>query len=156
MLGSLANAWKVPELRQRLLFTAALLAAYRLGAFVPLPGISREALATGIQTGQNAVTSLFGIFTGGAFNNLSVFSLGIMPYITAAIVMQLMTVAIPRLQELAREGEQGQQKITQYTRNFTPALSFIPSIAMVLFFRSAQGGGVLAGEIGRASCRERV
>ena len=145
MLGSLANAWKVPELRQRLLFTAALLAAYRLGAFVPLPGISREALATGIQTGQNAVTSLFGVFTGGAFNNLSVFSLGIMPYITAAIVMQLMTVAIPRLQELAREGEQGQQKIKQYTRYFTLALAFIQSIAMVLFFRSAQGGGVLAG-----------
>jgi preprotein translocase subunit SecY len=145
MLGSLANAWKVPELRQRLLFTAALLAAYRLGAFVPLPGISREALATGIQTGQNAVTSLFGVFTGGAFNNLSVFSLGIMPYITAAIVMQLMTVAIPRLQELAREGEQGQQKITQYTRYFTLALAFIQSIAMVLFFRSAQGGGVLSG-----------
>ena len=145
MLGSLANAWKVPELRQRLLFTAALIAAYRLGAFVPLPGISREALATGIQTGQNAVTSLFGVFTGGAFNNLSVFSLGIMPYITAAIVMQLMTVAIPRLQELAREGEQGQQKITQYTRYFTLALAFIQSIAMVLFFRSAQGGGVLAG-----------
>src|ERR687895_609479 len=145
MLGSLANAWKVPELRQRLLFTAALLAAYRLGAFVPLPGISREALATGIQTGQNAVTSLFGVFTGGAFNNLSVFSLGIMPYITAAIVMQLMTVAIPRLQELAKEGETGQQKITQYTRYFTLVLAFIQSIAMVLFFRSAQAGGVLAG-----------
>jgi preprotein translocase subunit SecY len=144
MLGSLANAWKVPELRQRLLFTAALLAAYRLGAFVPLPGLSREAIATGIDTSQNAITGLFGVFTGGAFNNLSVFSLGIMPYITAAIVMQLMTVAIPRLQELAREGEQGQQKITQYTRYFTLALAFIQSIAMVLFFRSAQGGSVLA------------
>jgi preprotein translocase subunit SecY len=145
MLGSLANAWKVPELRQRLLFTAALIALYRLGAFVPLPGISRDALATGLQTGQNAITSLFGVFTGGAFNNFSVFSLGIMPYITAAIVMQLMTVAIPRLQELAREGETGQQKITQYTRYFTLVLAFIQSIAMVLFFRSAQAGGVLAG-----------
>jgi preprotein translocase subunit SecY len=145
MLGSLANAWKVPELRQRLMFTAVLIAAYRLGAFVPLPGISREALATGIDTSQNAITGLFGVFTGGAFNNLSVFSLGIMPYITAAIVMQLMTVAIPRLQELAREGETGQQKITQYTRYFTLVLAFIQSIAMVLFFRSAQGGGVLAG-----------
>ncbi|HET6885879.1 MAG TPA: preprotein translocase subunit SecY [Rubrobacteraceae bacterium] len=144
MLGSLANAWKVPELRQRLLFTAALLAAYRLGAFVPLPGLSREAIATGIDTSQNAITGLFGVFTGGAFNNLAVFSLGIMPYITAAIVMQLMTVAIPRLQELAREGEQGQQKITQYTRYFTLALALIQSIAMVLFFRSAQGGSVLA------------
>jgi len=144
MLGSLANAWKVPELRRRLMFTAAIIAAYRLGAFVPLPGISREALATGLQTGQNTVTALFGVFTGGAFNNLSVFSLGIMPYITAAIVLQLMTVAVPRLQELAKEGETGQQKITQYTRYFTLALAFIQSIAMVLFFRSAQAGGVLA------------
>ena len=145
MLGSLANAWKVPELRTRLMFTAAIIALYRLGAFVPLPGISREAIASGIQTGQNAITGLFGVFTGGAFNNLSVFSLGIMPYITAAIVMQLMTVAIPRLQELAKEGEQGQQKITQYTRYFTLALALLQSIAMVLFFRSAQGGNVLAG-----------
>jgi preprotein translocase subunit SecY len=144
MLGSLANAWKVPELRTRLMFTAGLIAAYRLGAYIPLPGISREAIATGIQTGQNAITGLFGVFTGGAFNNLSVFSLGIMPYITAAIVMQLMTVAIPRLQELAKEGETGQQKITQYTRYFTLVLAFIQSIAMVLFFRSAQSGGVLA------------
>jgi preprotein translocase subunit SecY len=144
MLGSLANAWKVPELRTRLMFTAALIALYRLGAYVPLPGISREAIASGIQTGQNAITGLFGVFTGGAFNNLSVFSLGIMPYITAAIVMQLMTVAIPRLQELAKEGEQGQQKITQYTRYFTLVLALLQSIAMVLFFRSAQGGNVLA------------
>jgi preprotein translocase subunit SecY len=145
MLGSLANAWKVPELRTRLMFTAIIIALYRLGAFVPLPGISREAIASGIDTSQNAITGLFGVFTGGAFNNLSVFSLGIMPYITAAIVMQLMTVAIPRLQELAREGEQGQQKITQYTRYFTLALALIQSVAMVLFFRSAQGGSVLAG-----------
>jgi preprotein translocase subunit SecY len=145
MLGSLANAWKVPELRGRLMFTAAIIAAYRLGAYVPLPGISREALATGLQTGQNAITSLFGVFTGGAFNNLSVFSLGIMPYITAAIVMQLMTVAVPRLQELAKEGETGQQKITQYTRYFTLVLAFIQSIAMVLYFQSAQAGRVLGG-----------
>src|SRR5215208_543131 len=148
MLGSLANAWKVPELRQRLMFTAGLIAAYRLGAFVPLPGISREAIATGIQTGQNAITGLFGVFTGGAFNNLSVFSLGIMPYITAAIVMQLMTVAIPRLQELAKEGETGQQKITQYTRYFTLVLAAIQSLAMVLFFRN---GSVFPGVLTEAT-----
>jgi preprotein translocase subunit SecY len=145
MLGSLANAWKVPELRRRLMFTAIILALYRLGAYVPLPGIRRDVLATGLQTGQNPITGLFGAFTGGAFNNLSVFSLGIMPYITAAIVMQLMTVAIPRLQELAKEGETGQQKITQYTRYFTLALALIQSMAMVLYLRSAQGGTVLAG-----------
>ena len=145
MLGSLANAWKVPELRRRLMFTAIIIALYRLGAYVPLPGISREVLATGLQPGQNPIAGLFGAFTGGAFNNLSVFSLGIMPYITAAIVMQLMTVAIPRLQELAKEGDTGQQKITQYTRYFTLALALIQSMAMMLYLRSAQGGTVLAG-----------
>ena len=144
MLGALGNAWRVPELRQKLMFTAILIALYRLGAFVPLPGIDREAIASGLQ-GGNAITGLFGVFTGGAFNNLAIFSLGIMPYITAAIVMQLMTVAIPRLQELAKEGETGQQKITQYTRYFTLVLAFIQSIAMVLFFRSGQFGPVLAG-----------
>ncbi|MGI8541585.1 MAG: preprotein translocase subunit SecY [Rubrobacteraceae bacterium] len=147
MLGSLANAWKVPELRQKLLFTAAMIAAYRLGAFVPLPGVNREILAQGgIDTSGNAITGLFGVFTGGAFNNLSVFALGIMPYITAAIVMQLMTVAIPRLQELSKEGEQGQAKITQYTRYFTLVLGFLQAIAMTLFFQSGQlFGPVLAG-----------
>ncbi|AHY47206.1 Preprotein translocase, SecY subunit [Rubrobacter radiotolerans] len=146
MLGSLANAWRVPDLRQKLFFTLAMLAAYRLGAFVPLPGVNREVLgAGGIDTSGNAITGLFGVFTGGAFNNLSVFALGIMPYITAAITMQLMTVAIPRLQELAREGEQGQQKITQYTRYFTLVLAFLQSIAMTLFFRSGAFGPVLTG-----------
>ena len=144
MLGSLANAWKIPELRRKLLFTFAMLAAYRLGAYIPLPGVDPSVLGGGLQT-NNPITGLFGTFTGGAFNNFAVFSLGIMPYITAAIVMQLMTVAIPRLQELAKEGETGQQKITQYTRYFTLALALIQSVAMVLFFRSAQGGGALAG-----------
>src|SRR5215207_9725908 len=146
MLKALGNAWRVPELRRKLLFTAAILALYRLGAFVPLPGVNRESLAAfQDQLSGNAISGLFGVFTGGAFNNLSVFSLGIMPYITASIVIQLMTVAVPRLQELAKEGETGQQKITQYTRYFTLALALIQSLAMVLFFRSAQGGGALAG-----------
>jgi preprotein translocase subunit SecY len=145
MLGALANAWRVPELRQKLMFTASLIALYRLGAFIPLPGVNRESLAQGLDTSQNAVTGLFSVFTGGAFNNLSVLSLGIMPYITAAIVMQLMTVAIPRLQELAKEGETGQQKITQYTRYFTLVLAFLQSIALLLFFGSGQFGAVLAG-----------
>jgi preprotein translocase subunit SecY len=138
MLKALGNAWRVPELRRKLLFTAAILALYRLGCYVPLPGVNREVLGTGLDTSGNAITGLFGVFTGGAFNNLSVFALGIMPYITASIVMQLMTVAVPRLQELAKEGETGQQKITQYTRYFTLGLAFVQSLAMVLFFRSGQ------------------
>jgi preprotein translocase subunit SecY len=145
MLGSLANAWKVPELRQRLLFTAMILALYRLGAYIPLPGIDPNVLGGAGPGANNAITGLFGAFTGGAFNNYAIFSLGIMPYITAAIVMQLMTVAIPRLQELSKEGETGQQKITQYTRYFTLALALIQSTAMVFYFRAPVGGGALAG-----------
>jgi preprotein translocase subunit SecY len=95
MLGALANAWKVPELRRKLAFTAAIIALYRLGAFVPLPGINREVIGAS-QPDGNAATALLGAFTGGAFNNFAIFSLGIMPYITAAIVMQLMTVARSR------------------------------------------------------------
>ena len=137
MLKALGNAWSVPELRRKLMFTAVILILYRLGAFVPLPGINREALANGA-TGGNAVTGLFNTFSGGAFNQLSVFSLGIMPYITASIVMQLLTVAVPRLQELAKEGENGQQKITQYTRYFTLGLAIIQSVALMFFIRSGQ------------------
>ncbi len=145
MLKALGNAWRVPELRRKLLFTAVILILYRLGAFVPLPGVNREALRN-FDPGDNAITGLFNAFTGGAFSQLSVFALGIMPYITASIVMQLMTVAVPRLQELAKEGETGQQKITQYTRYFTLALALIQSVAMVLFFRNGQAGaGVLTG-----------
>jgi preprotein translocase subunit SecY len=138
MLKALGNAWRVPELRRKLMFTAVLLILYRLGCWVPLPGINREVLGNGLDTSGNAITSLFGVFTGGAFNQMAVFSLGIMPYITASIVMQLMTVAIPRLQELAKEGDTGQQKITQYTRYFTLILSFVQSFALVLFLRSGQ------------------
>ena len=137
MLKALGNAWTVPELRLKLMFTAVILILYRLGCYVPLPGINQEALGI-IEENGNAITGLFGVFTGGAFNNLSVFALGIMPYITASIVMQLLTVAVPRLQELAKEGETGQQKITQYTRYFTLALAFVQALAMVLFFRSGQ------------------
>jgi preprotein translocase subunit SecY len=138
MIKALGNAWRVPELRNKLLFTAAIILLYRLGCHVPLPGVNREALGNGLDTSGNAITGLFGVFTGGAFNNLSVFALGIMPYITASIVMQLMTVAIPRLQELAKEGDTGQQKITQYTRFFTLGLALVQSIAMLLFFRNGQ------------------
>src|ERR671917_462552 len=148
MLKALGNAWSVPELRRKLMFTAAILILYRLGCWVPLPGVNREALGSGLDTQGNAITGLFGVFTGGAFNNLSVFALEIMPYITASIVMQLMTVAIPRLQELAKEGETGQQKVTQYTRYFTLVLAAVQSLAMVLFFRS---GSVFPGVLTEAT-----
>jgi preprotein translocase subunit SecY len=138
MLKALGNSWRVPDLRRKLVFTAVILMLYRLGSFWPLPGVNREALGQGLDTSGNAITGLFGVFTGGAFNNLSIFALGIMPYITASIVMQLMTVAVPRLQELAKEGDTGQQKITQYTRFFTLGLALLQSFAMLLFFQNGQ------------------
>ena len=147
MVGALANAWKVPELRRKLAFTAALIALYRLGAFVPLPGINREVLGSDPASGS-AATSLLGTFTGGAFNNFAIFSLGIMPYITAAIVMQLMTVAVPRLQEMAKEGETGQAKITQYTRYFTLILALVQSVALTLYFTTGSMGQVFANDAG--------
>src|ERR671932_1604832 len=146
MLKALGNAWSVPELRRKLLFTFGIIMLYRLGSHIPLPGVNREALGNGLDTSGNAITGLFGVFTGGAFNNLSVFFLGIMPYITASIVLQLMTVALPRLQELAKEGETGQQKITQYTRYLTLGLAFLQAVAMMFFFRNGQVfPGVLTG-----------
>src|ERR687884_25889 len=148
MLKSLGNAWRIPELRRKLMFTFAMIALYRLGCYFPLPGVTRKGLRAGLETSGNANTSLFGIFTGGAFNNLSIFALGIMPYITASIVMQLMTVAIPRLQELAKEGETGQQKITQYTRYLTLGLAFLQAVAIMFFFRKGQ---VFPGVLTRAA-----
>ena len=113
---SLANAWKVPDLRTKLLFTAGILAIYRFGCHVPVPGIDTAALANFFKSGASGVFGFLNLFSGGALGKTAVFALGIMPYITASIIMQLLTVVIPKLEALAKEGEQGQKKITKYTR----------------------------------------
>jgi preprotein translocase subunit SecY len=133
---SLINAWKIPDLRSKLLFTAAMLAVYRFGDRVPVPGINAEALRKLFESGQGGVLGFLDLFSGGALGRLALFALGIMPYITASIIMQLLTVVIPKLEELAKEGEQGQKEITKYTRWLTVLLSLVQSIGYIFLFRS--------------------
>ncbi|MDO8644494.1 MAG: preprotein translocase subunit SecY [bacterium] len=121
--GSVFNIARVPELRKRILFTLALLAIYRLGVYVPTPGVNAEALKQLISGGT--VFEIFNLFSGGALEKFSVFALGIMPYISASIIIQLLTVVVPALERLSKEGEQGRHKITQYTRYGTVLLCFI-------------------------------
>ena len=130
------NALRSPELRKKLLFTAFVLAIYRFGSFVPVPGIDTDALRQAMETRGSTLLDFLNLFAGGALTRFAVFALGIMPYITASIILQLMTVVIPALERLQKEGEAGQQKITQYTRYFTVVLALFQSIAYVMYFRS--------------------
>jgi preprotein translocase subunit SecY len=133
---SLVNAWKLPELRTKLLFTAAMIAIYRFGAHVPVPGINLDALEQLFEEGYAGVLGFLDLFSGGALRRVTLFALGIMPYITASIIMQLLTVVIPKLEELAKEGEQGQKQITKYTRFLTVGLSLVQALGYLALFRS--------------------
>ena len=119
------NIFKIPELKRRILYTLALLVVYRIGVHVPVPGIDAVALAEIFDRAKGTILGIFNMFSGGALERLSVFALGIMPYISASIILQLMTVVIPHLEQLKKEGEQGRKKITQYTRYGTVILSII-------------------------------
>ena len=123
MTTPFVNIAKIPELRKRILFTLALLAVYRLGVFVPTPGINTEALQRILASGT--VFDVFNLFSGGALEKFSIFALGIMPYISASIILQLLTVVVPTLERLSKEGEEGRRKITQYTRYGTVVLSLV-------------------------------
>ncbi|MGD0997746.1 MAG: preprotein translocase subunit SecY, partial [Thermoleophilia bacterium] len=133
---SLANSWKIPELRKKLLFTAAMLAIYRFGAHVPVPGVNVQALTNFFNSGAGGVLGFLNLFSGGALNKVAVFALGIMPYITASIIMQLLTVVIPKLEELQKEGEQGQKVITQYSRYLTVGLAAVQSVGYIFLFKT--------------------
>ena len=139
MLQTIANAFAVPEIRRKIFFTLGMLALYRLGAYIPAPGIDVDTLDS-IEsnfTGNN-VLGFLNLFSGGSLQRLSLFALGIMPYITASIILQLLTVVVPSLERLQKEGEVGQQKITQYTRYLTVGLAFGQSIGYVFLFQSFQ------------------
>lgn len=123
--GGFGNIFKIPELKKRIIFTLALLVVYRIGVHVPVPGIDSVALAEIFDRARGTILGIFNMFSGGALERLSVFALGIMPYISASIILQLMTVVIPHLERLKKEGEQGRKKITQYTRYGTVILSII-------------------------------
>ncbi|HEX6461467.1 MAG TPA: preprotein translocase subunit SecY [Thermoleophilaceae bacterium] len=137
MLGTFLNAFRIADLRKKIAFTAAMMAVYRFGAYIPAPGINIDAVK-GIQSqfGGSNVLGFLNLFSGGSLSRFAIFALGIMPYITASIILQLLQVVVPSLEKLKNEGEVGQQKITQYTRYLTVALAFAQSIGYVFLFRT--------------------
>src|SRR5579864_7761807 len=147
MLSWLANAWRVPELRRRVLFTAAILAAYRLGSWIPAPGIDTKAIQSYFSgAGGGGVLNLLNLFSGSALSRFSLFALGIMPYVTASIILQLMTAVVPTLERLQKEGESGYAKITQYTRYLTVFLAAAQSLGYAFLFKRQ---GALPNNAGR-------
>src|SRR5881628_712076 len=147
MLEGFANAPRVPELRRRLLFSAVALAVYRLGVAIPTPGIDTAALKSYFDQAKGLL-GMIGVFTGGALERFSIFSLGIMPYISASIILQLLTVVIPYLEKLSKEGELGRRKITQYTRYGTVLLSMVQSLFIARGLETIQAGGGVVFEPG--------
>jgi len=146
MFSWLTNAWRVPELRRRLLFTALVLAIYRLGSWMPAPGVNSEAIENYFSGRGGSILGLLNLFSGGALSQFSLFALGIMPYVTASIILQLMTVVIPRLSELQKEGESGYARINQYTRYLTVVLAALQSLGYAVLF---QRSGALDANAGR-------
>ncbi len=142
MVGSgFQNIFKIPELKKRVLMSLAFLIVYRIGVHVPVPGIDSVALASFFAKAKGTLLGLFDMFSGGAFEKLSVFALGIMPYISASIILQLLTVVIPHLERLSKEGEQGRKKITQYTRYGTVLLSIIQGFGISVGLESMTSPG---------------
>jgi preprotein translocase subunit SecY len=141
MIEGFQNAARIPELRRRLLFTFAMLAVYRVGVAIPTPGIDRQALAAFFDRVKDTIFGLFNLFSGGALEQFSVFTLGIMPYISASIILQLLTVVFPYLERLSKEGEAGRRKITQYTRYGTIVLSIIQGLMIAYGLERTQGPG---------------
>jgi preprotein translocase subunit SecY len=136
MIESFANIFKVPELKKRIIFTAFLLVVYRVGAHVPTPGIDAHALASFFNQVGGTLLGFFDLFSGGALRRLSIFALGIMPYISASIILQLLAVVVPYLERLSKEGEQGRKKIVQYTRYGTVVLSAVQAMGIAIGLES--------------------
>src|SRR5204862_176891 len=132
VIEALQNIFNVPDLRKRIAFMLALLAVYRIGAHIPTPGIDSEALSNFFAQNANTVFGMLDLFSGGNFRRLTIFALGIMPYITASIILQLLTVVWPYLEKLSKEGELGRRKITTYTRYLTVVLSAVQSAGIAV------------------------
>ena len=147
MAETLGGLGRLTELRQRLLFVVAALLVYRIGTFIPVPGVNPQALLQFMNSQQGTIVDVFNLFTGGALERFSLFALGVMPYISASIIIQLMTSAVPHLQQLKKEGSAGRQKITQYTRNFTVLLAGVQA-GGVAFALQGQSAVVMAPGFG--------
>ncbi len=137
MLTAIANAFRVPELRRKILFTLTIIALYRVGSFIPVPGVDTTVIQS--QVDSAATLGLLNLFSGGALEKFAVFSLGIMPYITSSIIMQLLQGVIPKVEQWAKEGESGQRKITQITRYLTLGIATMSSLGLLTLFRSVPG-----------------
>jgi len=146
-LEAVANAFRIPDLRNRILFTLAMLAIYRLGGHIPTPGIDAERLEEFFKQNQGTLLGFFDLFSGGMFRRLTIFALGIMPYITSSIILQLMTIVVPTLEKLQKEGELGRRKITQYTRYLTVLLALVQSFTIATALQS-QGNFVVNPGVG--------
>ena len=138
---AIGNMFRIPDLRRRVLFTLAVLAVYRIGAHIPTPGINTDLLQQLFEQGRGSVLGILDLFSGGNFRRLTIFALGIMPYITASIILQLMTVVWPYLERLQKEGELGRRKITQYTRYLTVVLSAFQSFSIAITLQRQSSGG---------------
>jgi len=139
-MRTLGNIGKIPELQKRILFTIAMLAVFRIGAHVPTPGVNAAALVEIFRQAEGTILGLFSTFTGRALQRMSVFALGIMPYISSSIILQLLTQVIPQLERLQKEGEQGRKKITQYTRYGTVVLSVLQSFGIGMWLQNLEVG----------------
>jgi len=150
ILQSFRNIFAIPDLRKRVLFTFALLAVYRIGCIIPSPGVDPRALLDFMQTAQGGFFGFVNAFTGGSLERIAVFALGIMPYITSSIILQLLTVVVPFLEKLSKEGEMGRRKITQFTRYGTIVISIVQSAGIALFLQRtpSPGGAPLVPEPG--------
>ncbi len=146
--ANFANITKVPELRRRLLFTLGMLAIYRMGVFITTPGIDRNVMRSVVQRQSGGLLGMFNMFTGGALENLSIFALGIMPYISASIIMQLLGTVYKPIEELRKEGEQGRRKLDQYTRYGTVLLSIFQSFGIAMYLEGLNNNDLGGGRFG--------
>jgi len=145
---AIANAFRIPDLRNRILFTLAMLAVYRLGGHVPIPGVDATKFEQFVRQNAGSFLGFIDLFSGGTFRRLTIFALGIMPYITASIILQLLTVVIPTLEKLQKEGELGRRKITQWTRYLTVGLAAFQSFGIATMLQASEGGFVLNPGLG--------
>ena len=142
MIEAIVRAWSIPELRKRITFVLGMMAVFAIGAHIPVPGIDRSVIQNMLRNGGGGIIQLIDAFGGGALRRMSIFAMGIGPYINASIIMQMMTIALPQLDALSKEGESGRKQIAKYTRNLTVLLAFVQSIGLILMF--SQSGAHLS------------
>src|ERR1700733_10862564 len=148
LFDTIANMFRIPDLRKRIFFTLFLLAVYRFGGHVPTPGIDGKRLTEFFQQNSGSLFGFIDMFSGGNFRRLTIFALGIMPYITSSIILQLLTVVVPTLEKLQKEGELGRRKITQWTRYLTVILALMQSFGIALILQAMQDNIVINPGIG--------